>query len=75
MAIYWHYACDSIYTSFHLIKTTAGIWLVTQLATGFGYLLKYAAEGVYFVFPGVKNDGVANSFFFDVLLPSHLSQH
>lgn len=55
--------------AFVLLKTTAGIWLVTQLATGFGYLLKYAAEGVYFVFPGVKNDGVANSFFFDVLLP------
>lgn len=55
--------------AFVLLKTTAGIWLVTQLATGFGYLLQYAAEGVYFVFPGVKNEGVANSFFFDVLLP------
>ncbi|ATD31718.1 NupC/NupG family nucleoside CNT transporter [Macrococcoides bohemicum] len=60
--------------AFLLLKTSGGIKLVEALATGFGYLLGYAEQGVNFVFGGLENPAVgkvpaASTFFMDVLLP------
>lgn len=60
--------------AFLLLKTSGGIKLVEALATGFGYLLGYAEQGVNFVFGGLENAAVgkvpaASTFFMDVLLP------
>lgn len=60
--------------AFLLLKTSGGIKLVEALATGFGYLLGYAGQGVNFVFGGLENPAVgkvpaASTFFMDVLLP------
>lgn len=60
--------------AFLLLKTSGGIKLVEALATGFGYLLSYAEQGVNFVFGGLENPAVgkvpaASTFFMDVLLP------
>lgn len=60
--------------AFLLLKTSGGIKLVEALATGFGYLLGYAEQGVNFVFGGLENAAVgkvpaASTFFIDVLLP------
>ena len=53
---------------FILLNTGVGNFLVGGLANGFQILLKYAAEGVNFVFGGLVN---ANqfTFFISVLLP------
>ncbi len=60
--------------AFLLLKTPYGIKFVGWLATGFGYLLGYAEQGVNFVFAGLENPAVgdqpaASTFFMDVLLP------
>lgn len=60
--------------AFLLLKTSGGIKLVEGLATGFGYLLGYAEQGVNFVFAGLENPAAgkmpaASTFFMDVLLP------
>lgn len=60
--------------AFLLLKTSGGIKLVEALATGFGYLLGYAEQGVNFVFGGLENPAVGkvpatSTFFMDVLLP------
>jgi len=60
--------------AFLLLKTSGGIKLVEALATGFGYLLGYAEQGVNFVFGSLENPAVgkvpaASTFFMDVLLP------
>ena len=54
--------------AFFLLKTSVGIKIVGGVASGFGYLLKQASEGVNFVFGGLMNDG-ASTFFINVLLP------
>ncbi|QLK85320.1 NupC/NupG family nucleoside CNT transporter [Staphylococcus sp. 17KM0847] len=54
--------------AFFLLKTTIGIQLVGGVATGFGYLLKQAAEGINFVFGDLMNEG-GSTFFINVLLP------
>lgn len=59
--------------AFLLLKTTGGVWLVGQMASVFDHLLKYAADGVNFVFGGLTNTdakGVPGfNFFMNVLLP------
>lgn len=52
-----------------LLKTTAGIWFISQLSVGFGYLLKYAKDGIDFVFGGIQNESAPFVFFLNVLLP------
>ena len=59
--------------AFLLLKTTGGVMVVGAMAKVFDHLLKYAAEGVNFVFGGLANTdakGVAGfTFFLNVLLP------
>ncbi|KAA1039419.1 NupC/NupG family nucleoside CNT transporter [Macrococcus equipercicus] len=59
--------------AFLLLKTPGGVYLVNNLAKGFGYLLGYAAEGVNFVFPNMVNvdskGAPLKNFFTQVLLP------
>ncbi|MGI2773015.1 NupC/NupG family nucleoside CNT transporter [Bacillus cytotoxicus] len=54
--------------SYFLLNTKIGYVLVKGIADGFGAILKYAEEGVNFVFGGLANDGQA-PFFLTVLLP------
>ncbi|MEH7462449.1 NupC/NupG family nucleoside CNT transporter [Bacillus thuringiensis] len=53
---------------FLLLNTSAGNILISGIADGFGQLLKYAAEGVNFVFGGLANKNEF-SFFLGVLMP------
>ena len=53
---------------FALMNTKIGITIVNYISTGFEFLLKYAGEGVDFVFAGLANKGAA-PFFLTVLLP------
>ncbi|MBU3099837.1 MULTISPECIES: NupC/NupG family nucleoside CNT transporter [Clostridium] len=53
---------------FILLNTGVGNFLVGGVASGFGLLLKCAAEGVNFVFGGLVNDNQF-TFFISVLLP------
>lgn len=59
--------------AFLLLKTTGGVMVVGAMAKVFDYLLKYAADGVNFVFGGLVNtDPKGNpgfNFFMNVLLP------
>ncbi|MEC0235547.1 NupC/NupG family nucleoside CNT transporter [Paenibacillus kribbensis] len=54
--------------AFILLNTDIGELLVTGFAEAFGSLLKYAGEGISFVFGGIANEGAA-PFFINVLLP------
>ncbi|EMA6342394.1 nucleoside transporter C-terminal domain-containing protein [Bacillus cytotoxicus] len=54
--------------AYFLLNTKIGYVLVKGIADGFGAILKYAEEGVNFVFGGLANDGQA-PFFLTVLLP------
>ncbi|MDQ0496843.1 NupC/NupG family nucleoside CNT transporter [Paenibacillus brasilensis] len=54
--------------AFLLLNTDIGELLVTGFAEAFGSLLKYAGEGINFVFGGIANEGAA-PFFINVLLP------
>ena len=53
---------------FLLLNTGAGNILISGIADGFGQLLKYAADGVNFVFGGLVNKNEF-SFFLGVLMP------
>lgn len=53
---------------FILLNTDAGNFLIANIATGFGLLLKCAGEGVNFVFGNMVNDN-KYTFFISVLLP------
>ncbi|MFD2616478.1 NupC/NupG family nucleoside CNT transporter [Terrilactibacillus laevilacticus] len=53
---------------FILLRTDAGNWLIKGIANGFGELLKFAGQGVDFVFGGLVNNQQM-SFFMSVLLP------
>lgn len=53
---------------FLLLNTSAGNILISGIADGFGQLLKYAADGVNFVFGGLVNKNEF-SFFLGVLMP------
>lgn len=53
---------------FLLLNTSAGNILISGIADGFGQLLKYAADGVNFVFGGLVNKKEF-SFFLSVLMP------
>lgn len=53
---------------FILLRTTFGTTVVAGLASVFNALLKFAGEGVTFVFAGVANKGSA-PFFLNVLMP------
>ncbi|WP_068503125.1 NupC/NupG family nucleoside CNT transporter [Paenibacillus kribbensis] len=54
--------------AFVLLNTGIGEFLVKGFAEAFGSLLKYAGEGINFVFGGIANEGAA-PFFINVLLP------
>lgn len=54
--------------AFFLLKTSIGIKIVGGVASGFGYLLQQASEGINFVFGGLMNEG-ESTFFINVLLP------
>lgn len=54
--------------AFVLLKSEIGEFLVRGFAEAFGSLLKYAGEGINFVFGGITNQGAA-PFFIKVLLP------
>lgn len=54
--------------AFILLNTEIGEFLVRGFAEAFGSLLKYAGEGINFVFGGIANEGAA-PFFINVLLP------
>lgn len=54
--------------AFVLLKSEIGELLVRGFAEAFGSLLKYAGEGINFVFGGITNQGAA-PFFIKVLLP------
>ncbi|MEC0183803.1 NupC/NupG family nucleoside CNT transporter [Paenibacillus peoriae] len=54
--------------AFVLLNTRIGEFLVGGFAEAFGSLLKYAGEGINFVFGGITNEGAA-PFFINVLLP------
>ncbi|MCC3380306.1 NupC/NupG family nucleoside CNT transporter [Paenibacillus farraposensis] len=54
--------------AFILLHTEIGEFLVRGFAEAFGSLLKYAGEGINFVFGGIANEGAA-PFFINVLLP------
>ena len=51
-----------------LLNTSVGNILISGIADGFGELLKYAADGVNFVFGGLVNQKEF-SFFLSVLMP------
>ncbi|MET3293078.1 UNVERIFIED_CONTAM: nucleoside transport protein [Brevibacillus sp. OAP136] len=51
-----------------LLNTGFGLILIQGIAEVFSQLLKYANEGVSFVFGGIANEG-ASPFFLNVLLP------
>jgi nucleoside transport protein len=53
---------------FILLNTTVGNVLIAGIANGFGQLLKYAGEGINFVFGGLVNQKEF-SFFLGVLMP------
>ncbi|KOS29324.1 pyrimidine nucleoside transporter NupC [Bacillus anthracis] len=53
---------------FLLLNTKVGYILVKGIADGFGALLKYAEDGINFVFGGLANKGEV-PFFLTVLLP------
>lgn len=53
---------------FVLLNTSTGNVLITGIANGFGKLLKYAGEGINFVFGGLVNPNEF-TFFMGVLLP------
>ncbi|WP_439875758.1 NupC/NupG family nucleoside CNT transporter [Bacillus mycoides] len=53
---------------FLLLNTSVGNILISGIADGFGELLKYAADGVNFVFGGLVNQKEF-SFFLSVLMP------
>ncbi|MGV2876455.1 NupC/NupG family nucleoside CNT transporter [Macrococcus capreoli] len=59
--------------AFLLLKTTGGVFVVGKMASVFDHLLKYASDGVNFVFGGLVNTdkkGVPGfNFFLNVLLP------
>lgn len=51
-----------------LLNTKFGLVIINAIANAFGTLLKWANEGVTFVFGGIVNEG-ASPFFLNVLLP------
>jgi nucleoside transport protein len=56
--------------SYILLNTAAGFIAISAIADGFNMLLKYAAEGINFVFGGLLNETEGSySFFLSVLLP------
>ncbi|GGE56926.1 NupC/NupG family nucleoside CNT transporter [Priestia taiwanensis] len=56
--------------SYILLNTQAGLILISGIADVFNLLLKYAAEGINFVFGGLVNETEGTySFFISVLLP------
>lgn len=55
--------------AFVLLNTSVGESLIWGFSSVFDSLLKYAAEGVNFVFGGIVNDIKGTQFFLNVLLP------
>ncbi|KJB88728.1 pyrimidine nucleoside transporter NupC [Paenibacillus sp. E194] len=55
--------------AFVLLNTSVGETLIWGFSSVFDSLLKYAAEGVNFVFGGIVNDIKGTQFFLNVLLP------
>lgn len=51
-----------------LLRTSIGLIFISGIASSFSTLLKYAYEGINFVFGGIANPG-ATPFFLQVLLP------
>jgi nucleoside transport protein len=54
--------------AFLLLNTEVGLVVIKGISILFDHLLKYAADGINFVFGGMANEG-AMSFFLTVLLP------
>jgi nucleoside transport protein len=54
--------------AFLLLNTEVGLVIIRGISSLFDHLLKYAAEGINFVFGGMANEG-AFPFFLNVLLP------
>lgn len=54
--------------AFILLNTEIGFVIIKAVSGLFDHLLKYAAEGINFVFGGMANEG-AGPFFINVLLP------
>jgi nucleoside transport protein len=54
--------------AFLLLNTEVGLVIIRGISSLFDHLLKYAAEGINFVFGGIANEG-AFPFFLNVLLP------
>ncbi|MFD2443861.1 NupC/NupG family nucleoside CNT transporter [Bacillus sp. CGMCC 1.16607] len=54
--------------AFILLNTEFGLVIIKGISSLFGHLLKYAAEGIDFVFGGIANEGTF-PFFLNVLMP------
>lgn len=54
--------------AFLLLNTEFGLVIIKGISSLFDHLLKYAAEGINFVFGGIANEG-AFPFFLNVLMP------
>lgn len=55
--------------AFVFLNTTFGEAIILKVAAGVQVLFDSASVGVDFVFGGLKNEGVANQFFLNVLMP------
>lgn len=60
--------------AFLLLKTTGGLTIIGGIATGFGYIIEKAMEGINFVFNGIanidpKSKEPVHVYFLNVLMP------